>query len=425
MENFDRFHKSVAYIDSLANLPLFAEYMKPGKQSHPEIYLKRMRYFLGLLGNPERGLKFVHITGTSGKGTVATMAHNSLVVSGKKVGLFTSPFVVCLIEKIQVGRQFISPEEFADLVEKIKPAIDFAYRSGKYGRPSHFEINFAVALLYFKQKKCEWAVLEVGCGGRYDATNIIPAPVLSAITCIDYDHTEILGKTLKKIAYDKAGIIKRGSKFFTTETRPELLSMFEKICQEKQANFRKIDPGVAGDSNRALAEALGKALGLSEKSIEKGISETRLAARFEKVSSKPVIILDGAHNRSKISHTNLQLKKERYKKLFLVMALAENKDSQEIFKQIVPIADEVFFTRFASKDRKPAPPLRLFKDAGPYLKKGVRTGIFLDSHDAFAEARLRAGKDDCILVTGSFYLAGELRKLWYPEEKILKNRRSF
>src|SRR3989338_6873886 len=117
MKNFERFHKAVAYIDSLANLPLFAEYMKPGKQPHPEIYLKRMRYFLKLLGNPERGFKFVHITGTAGKGTVATMIHNALTVANKKSGLFTSPFVVCPIEKIQVGNSYIAPDEFASLVE--------------------------------------------------------------------------------------------------------------------------------------------------------------------------------------------------------------------------------------------------------------------------------------------------------------------
>src|SRR3989344_5759513 len=140
MKNFNRFHKAVAYIDSLSNLPLFADYMKVGREPHPEIYLKRMRYFLKLLGNPEKGFKFIHVTGTAGKGTVATMIHNTIVASGQKSGLFTSPLVVSPIEKIQVGDLYIAPNEFANLVEKIKPLIDFAYRAGKFGRPSHFEI---------------------------------------------------------------------------------------------------------------------------------------------------------------------------------------------------------------------------------------------------------------------------------------------
>lgn len=422
--DFNRFHKAVAYIDSLANLPLFAEYMRPGKQPHPEIYLKRMRYFLKLLGNPERSFKFVHITGTAGKGTVATMIHNSLVASGRKVGLFTSPFVVSPIEKIQVGNFYIDPDEFADLIEAIKPAIDTAYRSGKFGRPSHFEIYFAVALLYFKQKNCHWVVLEVGCGGRYDATNIIKAPVASAVTCIDYDHTEILGKTLNAIARDKAGVIKRGSQFFTTEKRSVLLKIFECVCGEKGSSFNRVMPK-AGDSNQALAEAVARAIGVSDNSIRKGIAKTRLPARFEVVSRRPLIIIDGAHNRAKVSHTAGNLRKLQFKKLFLLMALADNKDSHDIFRQIVPMADEIYFTRFATKDRKPAPPARLTIEARRYLKTGAFTRLFLDSADALALAWRRADKDDCILVTGSFFLAGELRKRWFPEENILKRRRSF
>jgi len=158
------------------------------------------------------------------------MIHEVLLVSGKKVGSFTSPFVVTSIEKVKVGELYISPEEFADIVEYLKPFIDEAYISGPYGRPSYFEIFFAIALVYFKQQKCEWVVLEVGLGGRYDATNIIERPIVTAITNIDYDHTEILGKTLKKIAFDKAGIIKTGAEFFTTEQNKSVLAVFSEIC---------------------------------------------------------------------------------------------------------------------------------------------------------------------------------------------------
>lgn len=423
--DFKRFHDAVAYIDSLGNLPIFPEYMESGEQPHPEIYLKRMRYFLKLLGNPEECFKFIHVTGTAGKGTVATMIHNALVAKGKKSGLFTSPYVVCTIEKIQVGSLYISPDEFADLVEKIKPAIDTAYVSGEYGRPSHFEIYFAIALLYFKQKKCEWVVLEVGCGGRYDATNIIPSPTVSLITCIDYDHTHILGKTLNKIAYDKAGIIKTGSRFFTTEHRPALCGIFFDICRKQGAIFEKVTVPKGGDGNVYLASRVCQSLGLSKKTTEKAIKKTFLPARFEAVSREPLIIIDGAHNRSKMAHTVALLKKEKFKKLFLVIAIADNKDSRDIFGKILPLADRVFFTRFKTRDRKPAPPLRLLSESRKYLRTNARTRIFLDSSSALEEARRRVGKRDCILITGSFFLAGEARQKWFPEEKILKTRRSF
>jgi dihydrofolate synthase/folylpolyglutamate synthase len=425
MNNFDRFHKATSYIESLSNLPLFADFMSSEKTPHPEIYLKRMSYFLNLLGNPQNGFKFVHITGTAGKGTVATMIHNILAESGKKCGLFTSPHVVSPIERIQVGSLYIAPDEFADLIEKVKPAIDEANRSGEFGRPSQFEIEFAIALLYFKSKKCQWVVLEVGCGGRFDATNIIKPPEVAVITCIDYDHTDVLGKTLKKIAFDKAGIVKRGSQVFTAEKRPALVKMFSDISEKAGATFQQISYEDGADSNRLLALAAGKYLNIPDEAIKKGVETTRLPARFEIVSREPLIIVDGAHNEVKISRMISELKAERFQKLLLVLSISGNKDTPAILKQIIPLADEIFFTRFSSRERKPAPPERLLKESERYFKVGARMETFLDVSDALAEALRRAGKDDCILITGSFFLAGELRRLWYPEERILKNRQSF
>ncbi len=423
-ERYQRYHRAVEFIDSLSNLPIFPDYMSL-QTAHPKIYLDRMRYFLKLVSNPERGFKFVHITGTSGKGTVATMIHNSLATSGKKSGLFTSPFVVSPIEKIAVGESYIAPEEFADLVEEIKPAIDKANTASRFGRPSHFEIYFAVALLYFKKKKCDFAVIEVGCGGRYDATNVIPKPKVTAITSIDLDHTEILGKTLKAIAYDKAGIIKRGSQFFTTEQRPSILKIFQKICRELGVPFQAVSVGENLGTNESLARVICTALGIEQKHIERGIKTTRLPARFEIVARKPLTIIDGAHNPAKIKYTIENLRKQKFGRLILVIGICANKDTKAMLKEIVPLADKIIFTRSASRDRKPAPPKRLLAEAKKYLKRQATTAIFLDSLDAFNYARKNASPSDCILVAGSFFLAGELRKLWFSEEKILKSRKSF
>ncbi len=424
MNNFDSYHKAVSYIESLGNLPLFAEYMSSVTKVEPKIYLERMNFFLGLLGNPQNDFKFIHVTGTSGKGTVSNMIARALFLSGKKTGLFTSPHVVTPIEKIQVDDLYIDPIVFSDLVQSIKPAIDQAYVSGKFGRPSHFEIYFAVALLYFKKMKCEYVVLEVGCGGRFDATNIIKSPIVSVITCIDFDHTEILGKTLKKIAYDKAGIIKKDSKFFTTEQRPVLLKMFSDISKKVGATFESVVVASGENPNEKLVRRVGASLNLSNDLVEKAIKTTVLPARFEKMQSNPLVIIDGAHNRSKMSFTINKLAKEKYSKLILLCSIADSKDSLSILSQIIPLADEIIFTRFSTKDRKPAPPIRLVKESRKYLKKGVSPKIFLDSNDALQFALKVSKEGDCLLITGSFFLSGELRKHWIPEEKILEKRRS-
>lgn len=228
----------MSFLQGLNNLPLDGDYLVD--KHHADRYIKRMRYFLNLIGNPDKGMKLIHIAGTSGKGTVTNMVHEILLASGKNVGSFTSPFVTTPIEQIKVGDAYISPDEFADIVEYLKPFIDVAYTEGPYGSPSYFEIFFSIALVYFQRKKCDWVVLEVGLGGRYDATNVIERPSVTAITNIDYDHTELLGKTLRKIASDKAGIIKSGSAFFTTEQRPALLKIFSSICDEKRVAFRAL-----------------------------------------------------------------------------------------------------------------------------------------------------------------------------------------
>lgn len=381
MPNFEKYHSAVRYLEGLSNIS-GRDYMRDRKD--PSIYIKRMQWFLDLLGNPERGFKYIHITGTAGKGSVSAMIQKNL----PNAGLFTSPFVTTSIEKIQVGELYIDPLEFAEIVKEMKPKIDEAFARCPWGGPSYFERFLAIALVYFKKMKCEYVVLEVGCGGRYDATNIIKNPLITAITNIDYDHTHILGKTLTKIARDKSGIIKKGSKFFTTETRPRLRKIMEQACRDEGAGFRYVKGG-----NRELVEAMGFVA-----------QDVQLPARFEIVQTKPVVIIDGAHNRAKIIHTVEQLKKIKYNKLHLVVALAENKD-KDILK-IIP-ADYTYPTRFQNSERR-----------------CMNLGGYTDPHQALDAALVAAGPDDAVLVTGSFYLAGELRARWVSEEYILEHRSS-
>lgn len=425
MDTFRRYHQAVDFLEGLSNLPAEKDYMRD--HSNPSLYLKRMRYFLALLGNPDRQFKFIHITGTAGKGTVTTMVHEMLLASGKRVGSFTSPFVTTSIEKIRVGEQYIGPDELADIVEYLKPYVDAAYATGPYGKPSYFELFLAIAFVYFQRQKCEWVVLEVGAGGRYDATNVIQKPIVTAITMIDYDHMELLGHTLREIARDKAGIIKRGSAFFTTERRPGLLKLFQKICTEKKVPMRVIAgvPGSATDyheRNKALSRAIAEHLGIPAKSISAGIRHTRLQCRFEIMQKNPLIVLDGAHNRAKIRSTIENLKQLRFRRLYLIIGTADSKDKTSMLQQIAPLADHIMFTRFQIKDRKCAHPKELLALSKKYLKKGARAEIFLDPEQALMRARGHAGMKDIILVAGSFFLAGELRKNWVSEEQILRKR---
>ena len=424
MRTFSRYREAISFLDGLSNLPTNRDHSVD--RHSPALYIKRMKYFLDLIGNPGKKIKYIHIAGTAGKGTVTEMIHQIILASGKRVGSFSSPPVAAEIERIKVGKLYISPDEFADIVEHLKPYLDKAFREGPYGGPSIFEIYLAIAFVYFKKQKCAWVVLEAGLGGRFDATNIITDPMVTAITSIDYDHTELLGKTLRKIARDKAGVIKHGSDFFTAEQRPTLVKMFKNICGELGIPFHQISRQSDHHGyNKELATAIAVKIGIEQKFIKTGLENSRLPCRFEDVSLKPLIILDGAHNRSKIGATLADLKKCRFRKLFLIIGIAENKDHVSILKYIVPEADRVLITRFQNKERKCAHPEELAKKSKRFLKEGAGIRTYLDPKMAMREARKIARAGDAILVTGSFFLAGEMRRHWYPEERVLGLRKSF
>lgn len=419
---YQRYFDAVAYLESLSAAKTGADFMLH-RGGDPSIFLRRTKSFLKLLGNPERGFKVVHITGTAGKGTTATMVHNMLVAAGHRTGLFTSPFVTTSAEKITVNGTIIGPEQFADLVERIKPAVDRAFASGAYGIPSYFELFFALAMLYFKQQRCQWVVLEAGLGGMYDATNVIPAPRVAAITNINFDHMHILGPTLGHIARDKAGIIKRGSVFYTSEQRPAMLKIFRSRAAAVGARWGVI-ANTHADPNTRLALAIGRELGLPSRAIARGIRQTRLPARFEVVQRKPTVIIDGAHNPAKLGNTVHKLQRLKAKKIIAVVALAANKDARTTLRELAAVVDKIFVTRFFVLQRKAASPLTLQRTIHK-LRPRLATTMYLDPHQALDQALSAAGPKDIVVVTGSFFLAGELRKRWYPEERILARRSNF
>lgn len=423
INKFNEYYRAVDYLESLSKLTSKHNYLVD--RENPDIYLKRMRYFLDLLGNPDRGLNFIHIAGTSGKGTVTNMLHEVIYSSGKKVGSFTSPFVTTSIEKIKVNNKYISTTHFERIVKKLKPYIK-EMSASEFGGVSYFEVFLAISLLYFKQQKCDWVVLEVGLGGRYDATNVIENPFVTAITNIDYDHTDILGKTLQKIAKDKAGIIKTGSIFFTSENRKSILSIFKNICLEKKVKFNNTH--YFKDymkNNTALVAQISKHIGIGDSCIKSGILSSKLQCRFELMQNNPIVIIDGAHNKAKIRSTIFNLKKTKYNKLHLVLAISKNKDHLAILKQLIPVSDYIYFTEFKNESRKCADISMLKELSKIYFKSSAKYFENKSSNTMLQLAIKNAKRDDLVLVTGSFFLAGEIRKIWHSEEKILEKRNAF
>ncbi|OIO17832.1 hypothetical protein COT27_03125 [Candidatus Kuenenbacteria bacterium CG08_land_8_20_14_0_20_37_23] len=421
MPKFEKYQQSVRFLESLSNLPIL-DYMRSQRRS--SFYLKRTATLVRKLNINLTQFKFIHIAGTSGKGSTVSMVHQSLLAAGKKVGSFYSPHPTTSVERIKVGKKYIQYNAFAKLLDKIKPIMDQVALDDRLGgAPSYFEIFFAIALLYFEEKKCEYVILEVGCGGAFDATNIIPRPLVTAITNIGLDHTEILGATLAAIAKTKSGIIKSGSVFMTTEKRLAITSIFKKICSQRQAVFVSL-PIKTTDTHAAnslLAAEISRYLGIDKKHIKIGIKNSPLPCRFEIMQKNPTVVLDGAHNSDKMKSTVGKLKKLNFGRLFLIITLNKNKDARKIITYLnkqLPRQTNVYITRHLIAERtcqNTKLMYNLFKNS-----KNIKKRIYIDPWQALNSAIKEATKDDLILVTGSFFLAGELRKKWITEKKILQ-----
>ncbi|OGG92417.1 hypothetical protein A3H03_03380 [Candidatus Kuenenbacteria bacterium RIFCSPLOWO2_12_FULL_42_13] len=418
---FKEYYRAVRFLESLNNL-------KSPEKLPADFHLKRAWRLIKELKINLRQFKFVHIAGTSGKGSVTAMVHNILKEAGKKVGSLYSPHTTTMIERIEVGDKYISPKELVKILNRLKKAAERIYKKDTSLRPGFQEFMLAMALLYFQKNHCEYAVLETSVGGEFDATNIIPQPIIGAITNIGLDHTHLLGETLAEIAKSKAGIIKPGVLIVTTETKPKILKILTAKAKKMNSTLITVnsngsfDLSINGNKqnrNAELAEKIGEILGLDPKAIEKGIKKTTLPCRLEIIQKKPTVILDGAHNLDKIKSTCESLKKFTYKKLLLIIAVNENKDIKKIIKTVAGAADRVFVTRHYNAGRACAD-LQLMYTLFLAANKKIKAEIRLDPWQALEQALCEAKKEDLVLVTGSFFLAGELRKKWCSEERILR-----
>jgi len=326
---------------------------------------------------------------------------------------------------------YIAPSEFVSILKHtVLPVIESSKYIKRFGNASFFEICLCIALVYFARKKCTYVILEAGIGGRYDATNFVKHPLITAITNVGYDHTEILGSTLAKIAQDKAGIIKSGSCFYTSESREAICAIFKKQCAKHRVKYANIPLHTSViKRNQALVGVILQNLKISKQIINQVLFDTKLPCRFEQVCNIPRVILDGAHNPAKVAYVVKMMRENNIKNSIVVFAAAKDKNVSEMLKKLLSIASTIICTEINTVGVKKFFSCMEFKKivSKNFTKKKEKTVFFYepDVHKSFTRAKKMAGREGVILITGSFYLVGEIRKQFYPENYILKNRGSF
>ncbi len=405
--------------------------------------LSRMNRLLEHCGNPHLRLRAVHIAGTKGKGSTAAMLASVLRAAGSSVGLYTSPHIYDVRERIQVNGEWIPEADVTRLINRLHPYLEVAKHGGETYAPTFFETFTVIAFLYFLERQVDIAVVEVGLGGRLDATNVL-RPLACAITPVSFDHTDKLGTELPKIAREKAGIVKSETPVVSGVQRPEALDVIRARCAELAAPLRVVgeDIRVEGGCNgfavttwRRRIEGLtvplvgrhqqqnaATAIGLAEVLCERGAAisavhvRSGLAAvqwpgRIQTVSREPETIVDGAHNEASVQVLVDVLSGLPAKKTIFVVAIARDKDIPSMIRLLASCGDQFIFTR--TKNPRAAEPedlkSRLLEaDAG----KPVR--LAATPADALALARRLASPADRIVVTGSMYLAGDVLSLCAP-----------
>lgn len=426
------------FLLSLNNIPRI-EYMRDPK--HCDVYLKRLQIFLDILGNPEKQIPhYIHVTGTSGKGSVCEHIACGLQSGGHRVGIMTSPHPSDITERFCVNGISMNKKEQLRMEQTIKTALDQYIRTSPYDMLSFFEIITAIGLLHFAHKKVTHAVIEVGCGGRFDSTNIIPHKDIAIITNIGLDHVGIIGNNKAEIAYEKSGIIKPGCTVFTTEKNKILRSIMQHEADNMNTPLHYIQPRFEIKKQTAFTttfvykketytipsaspkqidnailaiEALIH-IGITKKYIKTGLQKTSLPLRMEIVSKNPLIILDGAHNQDKITSTVesiiILLKQTNTQRVHIVFGLSQDKKLDQIVSQLLTLPIEsISCTRNTVNSlRKVHNPSNIAN----YIRKkrpNIVVESFLDPHDALIWSRQRTKKHDILLVTGSIFLSGELR----------------
>ncbi len=366
-------------LDWLYNLKWFG--IRPG--------LKRIEEAMNKLGNPQKKLKIIHVAGTNGKGSVCAMLNSILQKAGYRVGMYTSPHLIDFRERFRINDKKISKYDVFRIVNKIKETgVELTF----------FEFTTAIAFQYFYDKGVDHAIIEVGMGGRFDATNIVK-PVASIITTISLDHVEWLGDSVDKIAFEKAGVVKEGVPLFTTVDNDAI----NNACIEKSAPVFLVRHeestnmnGAFQKKNAGLAAAVAKYLEMPRSAIEEGLFSVEWPARLEFIDENT--LLDCAHNSDGIEKMAGFVKTLDYERLIIIFGVMKNKDYRSMIENL-PQYDTIVLT-------KP----KIARALDPIKLKSVCHGsvIIEDVSKAYEHAKKVATHRDLILICGSCYLAGEL-----------------
>ncbi len=407
--------------------------------------LGRMIPLLESVGSPQYCYPYIHVTGTKGKGSTSLMISNIMQASGYKVGLYTSPHLQSLRERIRVNGELITTGEFSDLVDTVSQVAEGL--DSELGPATFFEVMTAMAMLHFKNAGTHVGIFEVGLGGRLDATNVVEKPACSVITAISYDHMGILGDTLERIAKEKAGIIKKNCPLICAKQPAKALETLLGRAKDRNAtvsiqgkDFDYIDRGAANGIGQTMdyhsdfgtikdifvpllgehqlqnasiairaAEVTSRNVGLkiSEDAIKEGIKNSFWPCRLEVFPGEPTIILDGAHNGASADALAHALRRHfKYNSLTMVVGLLRDKDTTRFIRALAPMANKIIATT----------PSYYRKLSSDKLCMRFRRRLFeCDSIDNPADAVVKAiestPKGGAVLVTGSLYLVGEMRTL--------------
>ena len=414
--------------------------------------LKNINYLLYLLGEPHKKLKIIHVAGTNGKGSTCSSISSILQSDGYKVGLYTSPHLVDFAERIKINHKPIDRKKVSELLERIKPYIEKVANTPSYNHPTFFEVITSMAFLYFFEEQVDFLVLEVGLGGRLDATNVCE-PLISVITHIDYDHMDQLGNSLQEIAREKGGIIKPEGIVISSNQYEEVYNEIKKIAEEKNSliysvgreiNYKIVKSDIKGvifdlkgiyheyknlhtpllgrhqADNSATAitaiEALKiRGINITEKAIRAGLEKVKWTGRLEIIQHKPILILDGAHNPNGVKVVRDALKEIfSYHRLILVLAIFADKDYKKMIQIIVPNADLIIATK--TENSRATSPRIIAKEAAKYIDQN-KIIVTENIPQAINCALSNSKEDDLICITGSLYTVGEAKRYFNIKNK--------
>jgi dihydrofolate synthase/folylpolyglutamate synthase len=425
------------YQQALDYLYSFIDYESMPRPRDAEHYdLRRMDELLERLGNPHLKARTVHVAGTKGKGSVAAMIASVLTNSGYRTGLYTSPHLHTFNERVRVDGELITDEEITALVKKLKPEEQAVNERATYGKLTTFELITVLGFMYFDLKKVDFQVIEVGLGGRLDATNVVQ-PEVSVITTIGFDHMEVLGNTITEIAAEKAGIIKRDGIVVSSSQVDEAEKVIASVCREKNAELIKVGSDVTFRGNEydvdyqnflvngrldryeltipligdhqlinattavaALEVLAEKGFAITKESMRNGMSKVNWPGRLQLLSTKPLLVVDGAHTPESVRRMRESLEKYfSFDKAIVIIGSSSDKDISGIVEELTPLFGKAIITRSIHPRSMSADTI-----VKEFRRRGVQAVVVEDFSEVLSVALSMAGENDLVCATGSLFI---------------------